>query len=97
MDTIYADTVIAVQIINGVVRIQMGMLRAEQTDEGAPTKSVPCAEIILPLSGFTDLANTCTKVAAGLIEKGVMNRGPAPGATAAAAAVAADAAPKAVN
>ncbi len=75
MQNIFADTVMSAQIINGVVRFRLGTLRPVVDKDAKAVEPEVTAEIFLPISGFTDLANTCNKVAADLLEKGLLNRG----------------------
>lgn len=75
MQNIFADTVISAQIINGVVRFRLGTMRPVTGNDSKAIESETTAEIFLPISGFTDLVNTCNKVAADLLEKGLLNRG----------------------
>jgi hypothetical protein len=77
MQNVFADTVMFAQIINGVVRFRLGTLRPAAGNDAKAIQPEAAAEIFLPISGFTDLANTCNKVAADLLEKGLLNRGDA--------------------
>ncbi len=74
MQHVFADTVISAQIINGVVRIGLGI--AQRTGEpDAKLQAKENAELLLPIAGFTDMANACNKIAAELVEKGLLNKG----------------------
>ncbi len=76
MQHLFADTVTSAQIINGVIRIRLGMLKPPADSvQAKDLKPEEFAEILLPISGFTDLANTCNKIAADLLDKGLLNRG----------------------
>lgn len=75
MQNIYADTVMSAQIINGVIRFRLGTLHPTSGADAKALHSEQTVELFLPISGFTDLANTCNKVAADLLEKGLLNRG----------------------
>lgn len=75
MQNVYADTVVSAQIINGVIRFRFGTLRPANDQDPKSVAPTETAELFLPISGFTDLANTCNKVAADLLEKGLLNRG----------------------
>ena len=77
MQNVFADTVKSAQIINGVVRFRLGTMRPAAGKDAKAVEPEATAEIFLPISGFTDLANTCNKVAADLLEKGLLNRGDA--------------------
>jgi hypothetical protein len=77
MQNIFADTVMSAQIINGVVRFRLGTMRPATGNDAKAVEPEETAEIFMPISGFTDLANTCNKVAADLLEKGLLNRGEA--------------------
>lgn len=74
MQHVFADTVISAQIINGVVRIGLGV--AQRTGESeAKLQAKESAELLLPIAGFTDMANACNRIAAELVEKGLLNKG----------------------
>ena len=75
MQNIFADTVMSAQIINGVVRFRLGTMRPVAGKDAKAIEPEATTEIFLPISGFTDLVNTCNKVAADLLEKGLLNRG----------------------
>ena len=75
MQNIYADTVMSAQIINGVIRFRFGTMRPVLVQDSKSLEPHETSELFLPISGFTDLANTCNKVAADLLEKGLLNRG----------------------
>jgi hypothetical protein len=75
MQNFYVDTVLSAQIINGVVRFRLGTLRPANDQDPKAVAATETAELFLPISGFTDLVNTCNKVAADLLEKGLLNRG----------------------
>ncbi len=75
MQNIYADTVMSAQIINGVIRFRFGTMRPVSVQDSKSLEPHETSELFLPISGFTDLANTCNKVAADLLEKGLLNRG----------------------
>lgn len=75
MHNIYADTVISAQIINGVIRFRFGTMRSVSEQDPKTVLPKETTELFLPINGFTDLANTCNKVAADLLEKGLLNRG----------------------
>ena len=74
MNYIFADTITSAQIINGVVRIGIGVAqRTGESDGKMQTKEV--GELLLPIAGFTDLANACNRIATELVEKGLLNKG----------------------
>jgi hypothetical protein len=70
--THFADTVLATRIGNGLVRLQFGVLEGVEGQEKPAPK--PAFELVLPLAGFGDLANICSRVAAELVAKGVFTK-----------------------
>lgn len=74
MQHVFADTVISAQIINGVVRIGLGVAQRTGESEGK-LQAKESAELLLPIAGFTDMANACNRIAAELVEKGLLNKG----------------------
>lgn len=74
MHYVFADTITSAQIINGVVRIGIGVAQRVGESEGK-MQSQEAAELLLPIAGFTDLANACNRIAAELVEKGLLNKG----------------------
>jgi hypothetical protein len=75
LEHIYADTIVSAQIINSIVRIRLGLINPSENPEDKNIKAEEFAEILLPISGFTDLANACNKIAQDLIDRGLLNRG----------------------
>jgi hypothetical protein len=77
MQHVFSDTVTSAQIINGVVRIGLGVAqRNNEPDAKMLTKET--AELLMPIAGFTDMANACNRIAAELVEKGLLNKGDTP-------------------
>lgn len=74
MHYVFADTITSAQIINGVVRIGIGVAQRTGESEGK-MQAQEAAELLLPIAGFTDLANACNRIAAELVEKGLLNKG----------------------
>ena len=82
MQQVFADTVISAQIINGVVRIGLGVAQRSGAEADAKLQAREGAELLLPIAGFTDMANACNRIAAELVEKGLLNKGDTPEAPA---------------
>jgi hypothetical protein len=72
MTTHFADTVIATRIGNGLVRLEFAILKSKDGQE--KPEAMPSFELILPIAGFGDLANICSKVAAELVSKGIFTK-----------------------
>jgi hypothetical protein len=72
MTTHFADTVTATRVGNGLVRLEFATLKSKEGQE--KPEPAPCFELILPIAGFGDLANICSKVAAELVSKGIFTK-----------------------
>ena len=68
----FADTVTATRVGNGLVRLEFAILKSKDNQE--KPDAIPTFELILPIAGFGDLANICSKVAAELVSKGVFTK-----------------------
>jgi hypothetical protein len=72
MTTHFADTVTATRVGNGLVRLEFAILKSKENQE--KPDAIPTFELILPIAGFGDLANICSKVAAELVSKGIFTK-----------------------
>ena len=72
MTSHFADTVTATRVGNGLVRLEFAILKTKEGQE--KPEAMPSFELILPIAGFGDLANICTKVAAELVAKGIFTK-----------------------
>lgn len=72
MTTHFADTVTATRVGNGLVRLEFAILKSKENQE--KPDAIPTFELIMPIAGFGDLANICSKVAAELVSKGIFTK-----------------------
>ena len=72
MTTHFADTVTATRVGNGLVRLEFAILKSKENQE--KPDAMPTFELIMPIAGFGDLANICSKVAAELVSKGIFTK-----------------------
>lgn len=77
MQFVFSDTVTSAQIINGVVRIGLGVAQRNNEND-SKMQARETAELLMPIAGFTDMANACNRIAAELVEKGLLNKGDNP-------------------
>lgn len=81
MNSLFVDSIVSAQVINGVVRIRTGTVKKAETGESDKPEIIDSGEIFLPVSGFTELANACNRIAADLVEKGLLSKANAPKST----------------
>lgn len=76
MQYVYMDSVISAQISNGVVRIQLGVSEPVKEGENAQeaTKNLTY-ELVMPVVGFTELANSCVRIGSELVARGILKSG----------------------
>tara|TARA_B110000503_G_C6861210_1_gene294863 strand:- start:128 stop:379 length:252 start_codon:yes stop_codon:yes gene_type:complete len=75
MGTLFIDSIISAQVINGVVRIRTGVVKKAEGGDTDKTEITDSGEIFLPVAGFTELANACNRIAIDLVDKGLLSKG----------------------
>ncbi len=72
MTILFIDSIISAQVINGVVRIRTGTVKKADASSSDKPEYDATGEIFLPVAGFTELANACNRIAADLVDKGLL-------------------------
>ena len=73
--TVFADAMVKVQLINGVVRMELVELQGADTAEaGNKTTPVPTIQLIMPLNGFLRMHEQISNAVEQMVQKGMLKR-----------------------
>lgn len=70
--TSFADRIRRIDLLNGVVRIEFGLLEPQGNDQQAPTNLEPAHVVCLPLEGFVQSASLIQGVLRQMVDRGIL-------------------------
>ncbi len=73
--TVFADAMVKVQLINGVVRMELVELQGgDSTEAGNKTTPVPTIQLLMPLNGFLRMHEQISNAVEQMVQKGMLKR-----------------------